>query len=158
MIIGNMSEAALGFNKYPEAVKEALQFLHAHDFTTMEDGTYEIHGKDSYAILQRYETKLPGTSKPEAHRKYIDVQYIVEGREDLGWCPLNPELKTDISYNDEKDIIFYQKLIPSGSVLLEKGSFAVLYPYDVHRPCGAIDNTPAPVTKVVVKIAVDYAK
>ena len=54
MIIGNMKEAASGFGKYPKAIREALEFLNSHDFATMEDGRYPIHGEDSVAILQRY--------------------------------------------------------------------------------------------------------
>ena len=77
MIIGNMKEAASGFGRYPVAVREALEFLRSHDFTTMEDGKYPIHGEDSVAILQRYETREPDSGKPEAHRRYVDVQYIV---------------------------------------------------------------------------------
>ena len=63
MIIGNMKEAASGFDRYPEAVREALEFLRSHDFTTMEDGKYPIHGEDSVAILQRYETREPDSGQ-----------------------------------------------------------------------------------------------
>ena len=158
MVIGRINEASSGFSKFPEAIRQALLFLQAHDFTTMEDGVYPIDGDHSYAILQRYTTKLPGTAKPEAHRQYVDIQYMVEGKEELGWCPLNPELHEHTNYDMDKDIIFYERLVPGSSVTLDKGSFAVLYPADVHRPCGAINDEPKPVTKVVVKIAVDYIK
>ncbi|MBQ1856054.1 MAG: YhcH/YjgK/YiaL family protein, partial [Anaerovibrio sp.] len=117
-----------------------------------------IDGKNSYAILQRYSTRLPESGKPEAHRQYVDIQYIVRGREELGWCPLNPELIEASPYDIEKDIVFYEKLVPGSSVVLDEGTFAVLYPADVHRPCGSVDGKLAPVTKVVVKIAVDYIK
>ncbi len=158
MVIGKISQATAGFTKFPEAIRRALFFLYEHDFKTMEDGIYPIDGKNSYAILQRYNTKLPGTSKPEAHRQYVDIQYIVEGREELGWCPLNPELKANTKYDIDKDIIFYERLVPGSSVILEEGAYAVLYPADVHHPCGAIEGKVGPVTKVVVKIAVDYIK
>lgn len=156
MIIGNMSEAASGFSRYPEAIREALKFLQEQDFSAMADGKYPIHGEDSFAILQRYETRVPESGKPEAHRQYVDIQYIVEGREQLGWCPMNPELEVCDPYDPEKDLVFYSSLIPVTAMPLEQGSFAVLYPGDVHRPCGSLGDEPEKVTKVVVKISVDY--
>ena len=156
MIIGNINEKASGFSKYPEAVREALDYLCKQDFKSMEDGRYPIHGEDSFAILQRYNTRVPESGKPEAHRQYVDIQYIVEGCEELGWCPMSPELKVCEPYNNEKDIVFFDKLIPISGITLEAGSFAVLYPTDVHRPCGSVEGESVPVTKVVVKIAVDY--
>ena len=154
-MIGNISAAASGFSKYPEAVREALQYLSKQDFKSMADGRYPVHGEESFAILQRYDTRVPESGKPEAPRKYVDIQYIVEGREELGWCPMSPELKVCEPYDGEKDIVFFDKLIPISGITLEAGNFAVLYPTDVHRPCGSLGNQPAPVTKVVVKIAVD---
>ena len=156
MIIGNMKEAASGFGKYPDAIREALEFLHSHDFAAMKDGRYPIHGEDSVAILQRYETREPESGKPEAHRRYVDVQYIVSGREEMGWCPMSPELKVCDPYDANKDIVFFDNLIPISGLELTAGDFAVLYPTDVHRPCGSVDGAPHQVTKVVVKIAVDY--
>ena len=158
MIIGNMKEAASGFGRYPEAVREALEFLRSHDFTTMEDGKYPIHGEDSVAILQRYETREPDSGKPEAHRRYVDVQYIVSGREEMGWCPMSPELKVCDPYDQEKDIVFFDNLIPISGFELAAGDFAVLYPTDVHRPCGSPEGGPQQVTKVVVKIAIDHMR
>lgn len=155
MVIGKISEAASGFTKYPGAIRKALFFLKEQDFEAMEDGTYPIDGENSYAILQRYITREPESGKPEAHRQYVDIQYIVKGAEELGWCPLNPELTPMAPYDGDKDIIFYEKMIPGSTVTLREGSFAVLYPADVHRPCGSLKGVPAPVTKVVVKIAVD---
>lgn len=158
MVIGKISEAGSGFTKFPMAIRKALFFLHDQDFSTMEDGVYPIDGKNSYAILQRYDTRMPDSAKPEAHRQYVDIQYIVKGQEELGWCPLNPELQEHTKYDMDKDIIFYEKLVPGSSIILDEGCFAVLYPADVHRPCGAVDGKSGPVTKVVVKIAVDYIK
>lgn len=158
MIIGNIREVPGDLDKYPEAVREALEFLRGHDFAAMEDGKYPIHGEDSFAILQRYSTRVPESGKPEAHRQFVDVQYIVEGREQLGWCPMSPELEVCDPYQEDKDIVFFDHLIPVSDIALEQGDFAVLYPSDVHRPCGSLGEASEPVTKVVVKIAVDYMK
>lgn len=157
MVIGNIKEADTGFKKYPKRIREALAFLNETDFTKIPDGRIDIDD-GMYANLQRYDTRVPESGKPEAHRKYVDVQFIAEGEEELGWCPINPDLVPVAPYDADKDLIFYQDLVPASTMPLRCKDFAILYPNDVHRPCGSLYAEPAKVTKVVVKIAVDSIK
>lgn len=157
MVIGNIKEADTGFKKYPDRIRKALNFLKDTDFSQLPDGRIDID-EGMYANLQRYETRVPNSGKPEAHRLYIDVQYVVEGEEEMGWCPINPDLEPVAPYDEEKDLIFYQNLVPESTVPLRKHDFAILYPHDVHRPCGSLYAEPTKVTKVVVKIAVNTIK
>ena len=76
----------------------------------------------------------------------------------MGWCPMSPELKVCDPYDQEKDIVFFDNLIPISGIELAAGDFAVLYPTDVHRPCGSPEGGPQQVTKVVVKIAIDHMR
>ena len=155
MFIGTIDAAASAYKTYPKAIQRALEYLRSHDFTKMEDGTYPIEGQKIYAKLQRYETRLMESCRPETHQKYIDIQYVVEGEEYLGWCPFSPDLKEEAPYDEKADVTVYEKLVPDSNLVLLPGSFAVLYPEDVHRPCCAVEGGPAPVTKVVVKVSVD---
>ncbi len=155
MVIGTIENLEKEQKEHPAAIREALEYLRSQDFTKLPDGKYPIGDQGITANLQRYHTKDIDDCRPEAHKKYIDIQYLVEGEEYLGWCPLSPDLAADQEYDSEKDIIFYRKLVPDSNVILFPGSFAVLYPVDVHRPCGSIDDEPAAVTKVVVKIPVE---
>ncbi len=153
MIIGNIDKLADEFNSYPPAIKRGLQFLRETDFTKLPPGRYEIDGDAIYATLQHYQTRCSDECRPEAHEKYIDIQYVVKGSEYLGWCVAAPDLEIDQTYDAAKDLVFYKKLLPESNVLLTERMFAVLYPQDVHRPCCMVDNA-SPVIKVVVKIAV----
>lgn len=155
MFIGNMDTLGQEKETYPQAVLDALNYLRSTDFTKMEDGKYVLDGERVYATLQRYVTRMAGGCRPESHRRYVDIQYVVEGEESLGWCPLSPDLKEAVPYDEEKDIVFYEKLVPESSLVLLPGSFAVIYPEDVHCPCCSINDEPSQVTKVVVKIAVE---
>ena len=154
MFIGTI-EAAAAHAAYPEAIQRALSYLRSHDFTKMEDGTYPIEGEKMFAKLQRYETRLLESCRPETHQKYIDIQYVVEGEEYLGWCPFSPDLRAASDYDGEADVTFYERLVPDSNIILLPGSFAVLYPEDVHRPCCAVEGEVSAVTKVVVKVSVD---
>lgn len=140
---------------YPEAIQRALEYLCSKDFTKVENGKYLIEGDKMFAMVQRYESRHMKDCRAETHRKFVDIQYVVEGEEYMGWCPFSPDLKTTVEYDETKDVAFYEKLVPESNLVLTPGSFAVLYPEDVHRPCCAIDEKPGPVTKVVVKVSVD---
>ena len=154
MIIGNIYDEGEAGVFFSSAMKRALSYLRETDFSKMEDGRYEIDGDRIYATVQRYETKPEKECRPESHRRYADVQFVAEGQEFIGWCAFTPELKIAEPYNEEKDITFYEKLVPESNFVLSEGCFAVLFPKDIHRPCCAIGE-PSPVLKVVVKIAVE---
>ncbi len=155
MFIGMIDAAESVYNTYPEAIRKALAYLRSHDFTKMEDGTYPIEGEKIFAKVQRYETRLHDSCRPETHQKYLDIQYVVEGEEYLGWCPFSPDLSVASPYDERTDVTFYERLVPESNIVLLPGSFAVLYPDDVHRPCCAVEGETAHVTKVVVKVSVD---
>ena len=146
------------FVSHPAAIQRALEYLKSHDFTKMKDGRYEIEGDKLYVNVERYETTSTETIYPEVHRRYIDLQYVVEGEEFLGWCPLSPDLKVHTPYDAEKDIEFFEELMPDSNFPLAAGGFAILSPKDVHRSHISIEGNTSHVTKVVAKISVDLLK
>lgn len=127
----------------------AFEFARTADVTTMPDGIHPIGGDDVRALVQRYTTKREGEARWEAHRKNIDLQYVISGEEHVGVAPLG-RMRAD-PYDAEKDIMW---LDGQGDwVTLRPGEFMLLWPEDVHMPAMAID-TPMPVLKVVIKIAI----
>lgn len=157
MFIGSIEAKEKGYGIYPQIIRDMLDYLGSHDFTQMTDGKYAI--KDGiFFTVQRYKTKNIDECAPENHKKYIDIQFMAEGEEYLGWCPFSPDLTASGEYDAEKDVTFYKELVPDSNIILLPGSFAVLYPEDVHRPCVSVDDDSAPVTKVVMKIPVELVK
>lgn len=131
-------------------VTEGLRFLAETDFSKLPDQRVELSGDDVYAFLQSYETK-PVNDTPEAHRKYIDIQYLVEGEELVGVGPL--EAMTDVAEaHPERDIWLYHG--PTETLTIGKGRFLVLWPGDAHAPCIAVDGKPTRCRKCVVKVRV----
>lgn len=105
------------------------------------------------AIVSEYTTKIENVNGYEAHRDYIDIQYLISGIERIGYMPLN-HLKETKTYNKEEDIAFYRD--ESGAsqyLLLGNGFFTILFPQDGHMPQLAV-NAPMEVKKVVVKVRV----
>lgn len=139
----------------PPGLAKALDFLMKSQSKDLPLGRVEIDGKNVYALVQAYDT-LPVTPeiKFEAHRQYIDIQFIQTGEEVMGWTALE-KLKTLTPYDPDKDVC-YGKLPADEMTPLRvfAGQAAVFFPEDAHAPKLAF-SSPAPVKKIVVKVAVD---
>ncbi|MBO7423704.1 MAG: YhcH/YjgK/YiaL family protein [Oscillospiraceae bacterium] len=132
-----------------ERLAKGLRLLRTTDFSALEAGKYEVDGTALYYMLQSYQSKELN-DRPEAHKKYIDIQYILEGEEQIGVGALS-EMAEEVSANPEGDIWFYRG--PVTNIKMGKGNFAVFFPQDAHAP-GIATGDPAPVRKVVVKILI----
>lgn len=132
-------------------IEKALEYLTDTDFAALEDGKHPIEGDTIYAMLMSYDTEPESVRSFEAHRKYIDVQCILSGREIIYWAPLE-ELSPKGEYSDEKDIVFLSG-DARARLQLTPGSFAVFYPEDAHKPNCAWDGSER-VRKVVVKVRI----
>lgn len=131
-------------------VYTALEFLAKTDFAKVNIGKYELDGDNIYYMVQKYDTN-PDKTVAEAHKKYIDIQYIVKGEEVIAVAPIQNDKKL-IEAKEEKDVWFYE--CETQAMVLKSGDFMVLYPSDLHLPGKAV-NDPQEVLKVVVKVKVD---
>jgi YhcH/YjgK/YiaL family protein len=139
---------------------EALnsRFAKAFAFLRTVDGTqalgrHDLDGDHCFALVQTYATKSIESAKFEAHRKYIDVQFICNGRETILWAPLAAMKEETMAYSEEKEAALW-KLVPDITPLhMSAGHFAILFPEDAHAPCVEWEK-PEQVFKVVVKVAV----
>ena len=101
-------------------------------------------------MVQTYDTKPRSAGRWEAHKRYIDIQFIVEGEEVMGVAPVS-ELTEKTPFDPAKDVGFFDG---TGQFFtMRAGEFAILYPHDAHMPQIA-PGEPAYVRKVVVKVAV----
>ncbi|MFQ3549131.1 MAG: YhcH/YjgK/YiaL family protein [Armatimonadota bacterium] len=133
-------------------IQKALRYLAQTNFDEMEAGKYEIEGDKLFAIVQDYQTKKIEDKKWEAHKEYVDVQYIAKGKELMGWVDIE-KIKSQDEYNPEKDIFFCKA--DGDFVTADEGVFVIFAPQDVHMPGVAIDS-PDDVRKVVVKVKINY--
>ncbi len=128
----------------------ALDFLERQDIADMPIGRHDIDGARVYAMVQEYITKQASEAKWEAHKKYIDVQVIIAGKEKIG-IAFTPSLHKAGPFDEERD---FQLLEGKGATLpLTPGFFVVLGPDDAHQP-GIACGRPAKVKKIVLKVAV----
>lgn len=152
MIIDKLENAEfyydLGSIESGERFKKAFEFLKNNDLSDYENGKYEIEGDEIFVSVQDYQTKPESEGKFEAHKKYTDIQFIIKGREKLGFGPI--ENFTPATFYDEKnDILFLDG--EGDFVEATENNFLIFTPDDAHMPCIAI-NEPSYVKKAVVKV------
>lgn len=128
-----------------------LEYLRVID-ADIASGTYQINPRVK-AMVSEYETKVENQYGFEAHRKNIDIQYLVKGEEKISSLPLK-YLKETKTYDEEIDAAFYvERGIKPQDLFLGNGYFAMLFPQDGHMPQLCV-NTPRIVKKVVVKVKI----
>lgn len=131
----------------------ALAFLNKPRLEELEDDRYDLHGTDVFAIVQTYMTKPVDQRMWEAHKKYLDIQYIISGHEHIGYTQLS-NVKPLVPYDAKKEIAFFKGEPGLGSFIpMNPGMFMVLGPQDAHMPSVTL-TVPEEVRKIVVKVAV----
>lgn len=136
-------------------LKQALDYIASARSQDLADGRYDVDGERMYVLVQSYETLRPNEfAKYEAHRRYIDVQYIHEGVEMMGWAPLD-QMQANGEYNAEKDVVLGTcPMNIATPVKVSAGQAAIFFPLDAHAPKLAAAS-PCPVKKIVVKVLVE---
>jgi YhcH/YjgK/YiaL family protein len=153
MILDRLANAGF-YHSLGPGLKRAFEYLARTDFSHVPDGRHPLDGDEVFAIVQRYQPKPLTAAMWEAHRRYIDVQYVAEGVERMGYAPLDDHLPVRQDYNPERDFVFYDT---RGDLFdVPAGHFVVFTPQDVHAPSLTSDRADPslPVCKVVVKCRV----
>jgi YhcH/YjgK/YiaL family protein len=89
----------------------------------------------------------------ECHRKYIDIQLVLEGEEEMGWKALSHCAAPVADYSSERDIQFFQDA-PASWITTPAGAFCIFFPGDAHAPLVATGK----IRKAIFKIAVNAAQ
>ena len=129
---------------------EAFQFLKNQPRSPEVDQRIPINGDLIHATYMRRPGKTRETAKLEAHRRYIDIQFLLSGSEEIGWKPTLECTTPEEDFNLERDVQLF-KDAPDSWHALRPGQFAIFHPDDAHAPMVGTEE----IFKVVVKVAVD---
>lgn len=157
MISGHIAHLQDILPLVPAPLGLALQHLRDTDFTALPAGTYDLQGKDIYVQVIDMNTKPVADCRPEVHRQYADVQFLVSGRERIGMAVDTGRHQVGEDLLATRDLLFYADVADETTLSMRPGSFAVFLPSDVHRPGGAVEG-PEPIRKVVMKVRVSLLK
>jgi biofilm protein TabA len=137
-----------------EGMAKIAGIIENTDFSRLEDGRYDIDDNGLFYILSTYNTASDPIDKPaEAHRKNIDLQYLIYGEEKAGYADIRNPKKSQQIYDEKNDIELFSRIDNESFIILKKGMYAVFFPQDVHRPGISIDGTRG-VRKAIFKLPV----
>ncbi|MHA0856154.1 YhcH/YjgK/YiaL family protein [Paenibacillus sp. CMAA1364] len=149
MIIDRLSNAKLYTGIHPR-MAIGLKYLMETDFHSLVPGHYEIEGSNVFAMVKEYETLPLHECRFESHHKYTDIQYMVTGKECMGYANIGNMHR--VEEDEEQDIMFYEG---TGDIFkLHEGAFCIVTPEDAHMPLLMMDK-PLKVKKVVVKVLLE---
>ena len=134
------------------SLKKGFEFLKNTDLKNLKDGRYEIDGSKIYANVQTLTTKQKDLKRWEAHRDYIDIQYVIKGKECMGFGLKKDFKEIEEEYNKEKDIEFL-KGNKFNYINVEEGNFVIFFPNDIHAPMLSVEND-IEIKKVIVKVKI----
>jgi len=146
MILDSLSNADRYIALHPK-FEQVFAFLADPAARQMESGRVELEGNALYAIASTGPGKTIGDARLEAHRRYIDVHYLIAGKESLGWKDLERCLDPEQPYVDEKDMVLFSD-DPAVWFTIHPGTFVIFFPWDAHAPMVSGGT----VRKIVVKV------
>jgi YhcH/YjgK/YiaL family protein len=148
MIIDRLDEAPRYAGLHPLFAR-AFETLGKPDLPSLQTGKHLIEGERLYLVIALEEGAGTERAVLEAHRKYIDIQFVIEGTDMIGWRPVRECTHVSQPYDAAKDVELY-----GGRPLLWSpvtGSrFAVYFPGDAHAPLGGT----GPLRKAIMKVGI----
>lgn len=135
-----------------QGLDRAFVYLRDMLANPIADGRYPLEGDDIYALVRTYHPGDPGGKRLESHRKYLDLQYMLSGGEDIFWADRDG-LRQLGEYDAGKDLVFYEDPSNESRLYLAQDHFAVFHPGDAHKPeCAR--RSQEEVRKIVIKVRV----
>lgn len=134
-----------------DSFKGVYEFIQNNDLKSLSTGRYFLD-KGIYANVDAYVSKSIEECKYEAHKKYIDIQMLINGNEDIYVSPQD-SLTYLTEYDSDKDVAFYNGK-PETKYEMKENECLVLYPEDGHMPC--VNPNRLNIKKIVFKVPASY--
>ena len=142
-----LSNATDYYQIHPD-IEQAFSFLQSAELETLDPGFHNIDGDHLFCLIMKGEGLAKDEAKLEAHRKTIDIHYVISGVDQIGWKTAAECSQISEPYDEERDIVYYGDE-PTAWISVPSGSFAIFYPEQAHA--GMIGNSF--IHKAVIKIA-----
>ena len=155
MIAAKLENAQFG-EACAARIAKALAWVASTDMHALEPGRHDIDGDALFVNCMTVTTSLPASKSFEAHRRYLDIHYVIEGEELIGVAPVGecPELQ---AYNETDDYALYGDPADAARVTwvyLKEGELCMTPPADAHKPA-CPPSEPALLKKICIKVLMD---
>lgn len=150
MIFGNIKNLN-EYNYLPEDIKKCFEYAASNDLLNYEKGSHKIDGDKLFVNVVEYETTEVENRFWEAHKNYLDLHLMLDGKEQI-----------DVNFignMEQKDFVEKDDFLPlegnrNGHVILEQGDFLICYPNDGHRTAVKVDKSEK-IKKAIFKIIIE---
>lgn len=151
MILSNISHADRYATLHP-LFPRAFDYIRNTDLHALAPGRHAIIGDDLFVIVEQVDGRTRAEARLECHRRYIDIQLVLEGTDEMGWKPLADCKQPIGDFNTERDIRFFQDAADSW-ISTPANAFCIFFPEDAHAPLVSTGK----IHKLIFKIAVTTA-
>lgn len=152
MIACRLTDAMIeGYKNVHPRMKVALEALQKLVASNPENGHYEIDGNNIYANVGTDTTCLAKDAKFEIHKQYIDIQCVIEGQEIIGNETMD-KLTPINEYQADGDYQLFDLNNEYDPMIVSAGELMIIFPDEPHAPGLAVNDTPAKVKKIIVKV------
>ena len=127
----------------------AFEYMRNTDLHALTPGVHQIVEGKLFAIVEHVHGRTREVAKLECHRRYIDIQLVLSGTDEMGWKTLADCHDPVDEYSAERDIRFFNDA-PSTWIATPANHFCIFFPEDAHAPLVGEGF----IRKVIFKIAV----
>jgi biofilm protein TabA len=147
MILASLAEADRYLALHPLFAR-AFEFLRSTDLHALTAGKHSVRDEQIFAIVEACAGRTREEAKLECHRRYIDIQLVLDGVDEMGWRPVAECREPVTDYDAARDIRFFNDA-PLSWIATPPGSFCLFFADDAHAPLVSTGM----IRKVVLKIA-----
>ena len=133
MILDSLKNKAQYAALHPR-FQQVFDFIDNNDVASLPCGRHDIDGDNIYVVVQEWDLRELKEARLELHRKYIDIQMLLSGpNEVFGWSEKKDCLTPEADFDEAKDVQFFTDT-PQCFYSVGEGQFSILFPEDGHAP------------------------
>ena len=133
MILDSLKNKAQYAALHPR-FQQVFDFIDNNDVASLPCGRHDIDGDNIYVMVQEMDLRELSQARLELHRKYIDIQVLLSGpNEVFGWSEKKDCLTPEADFDEAKDVQFFTDT-PQCFYSVGEGQFTILFPEDGHAP------------------------
>ena len=133
MILDSLKNKAQYASLHPR-FQQVFDFIDNNDVASLPCGRHDIDGDNIFVVVQEWDLRELKEARLELHRKYIDIQLLLCGpNEVFGWSEKKDCLTPEADFDEAKDIQFFTDT-PQCFYTVGEGQFTILFPEDGHAP------------------------
>lgn len=126
-----LTEEKVESEEISERVDAALRHLLNLRVSRADVGKYEVD-ENFFYMVQSYRTRSEELCQYESHKKYIDIQILVDGTERIDIADIS-RLTVKNDYDEKKDVTFWENPKRAMHVVMHQGDYVILYPENAHK-------------------------